>query len=119
MFIEKYADRVNGFLGKCFRKSRTLSIVCLVAIILAAAAAGIWLLMFSGSIDSFIADTAAALLWALLLAGGYFLGWIVLENKSKDEPKQQRFYRWFMLFFAIGLLVAFCTLLCMLLGVLR
>lgn len=106
MFIEKYAERIEKFIGKYLRHSALLNFIILFVLV-AAEVASISLLVNSSFSDSIIVKIAAPLLWAAVLTECYFAGWIAAVGAAKDKPKKLKFTHWYMFIFAILLFIAY------------
>jgi len=106
MFIEKYAKRVNGFIGRFFCRSPLLNFI-IILVSVSAEFAAISFLVNSKFSDSIFVKIAAPLLWAAVLAECYFAGWIFAVEKKKDNPKQLRFRQWYMLMMAVLLFIVY------------
>ena len=110
MFIEKYAERVENYIAKHFRRSPRVNFLYLfIASVLEILLA--FYLTHASFSHMLIVKIASVLLWADANTRYYFAIWIVFTTKLKENENKKRLkaMQCFLLFAAVMFFLNFCT----------
>jgi len=109
MFIEKYAERVENYIAKHFRRSTLVNFLYLFIFAVLEILLAFYLNHASFS-HMLIVKIASVLLWADANTRYYFAAWIFFTTKLKEKENKKwlKAMQCFLLFAAVMFFIGFC-----------